>query len=47
MKNLFTTVLLFVVSITIAQVKVEGFVRDSIGKPLELANVIAINKATD
>ena len=46
MKNLFTTVLLFVVSITFAQVRVEGFVRDSIGKPLELANVIAINKAT-
>jgi hypothetical protein len=46
MKNLFTTVLLFVVSITFAQVKVEGFVKDSIGTPLELANVIAINKAT-
>jgi len=29
-----------------AQVRVEGVVRDSIGAPLELANVIAINQAT-
>ena len=29
-----------------AQIKLEGFVKDSIGQPLELANVIAINQAT-
>ena len=29
-----------------AQIRVEGVVRDSIGEPLELANVIAINQAT-
>jgi hypothetical protein len=34
------------VKITLAQIKVEGAVRDSIGNPLELANVIAINQDT-
>ena len=29
-----------------AQIKLEGVVKDSIGQPLELANVIAINQAT-
>ena len=29
-----------------SQVKVEGYVKDSLGNPLELANVIAINKST-
>ena len=29
-----------------AQVKLEGIVKDSIGAPLELANVIAINQET-
>jgi hypothetical protein len=33
-------------SSTFAQVKLEGVVRDSIGAPLELANVIAINQET-
>ncbi|MFV9551346.1 carboxypeptidase regulatory-like domain-containing protein [Algibacter sp. PT7-4] len=31
---------------TIAQIKLEGVVKDSIGEPLELANVIAINQDT-
>ena len=31
---------------TFAQIKVEGVVKDSIGSPLELANVIAINQDT-
>ena len=38
--------LLLVASTTFAQVKVEGVVKDSIGSPLELANVIAINQET-
>ena len=33
------------ISVT-AQVKLEGVIKDSLGNPLELANVIAINKAT-
>ena len=31
---------------TYAQIKIEGVVKDSIGAPLELANVVAINKVT-
>ncbi len=46
MKHLFTFILLLVVGTTFAQVKVEGIVKDSIGNPLELANVIAINQET-
>jgi hypothetical protein len=38
--------LLLVASLSFAQVKVEGIVKDSIGNPLELANVIAINQET-
>jgi len=45
-KHILTTLLLIVVSTTFAQIKVEGIVKDSIGNPLELANVIAINQAT-
>lgn len=41
-------ILLFfmVVSISFAQIKLEGVVKDSIGNPLELANVVAINQET-
>ena len=46
MKNIFTLLLLLIVSATFAQVKLEGVVKDSIGNPLELANVVAINQAT-
>ena len=38
--------LLLVTLFTSAQVRVSGVVKDSIGIPLELANVIAINKET-
>lgn len=38
--------LLTAVSSTFAQIKIEGVVKDSIGNPLELANVIAINQQT-
>lgn len=44
MKHIFTLLLLIVVSTTFAQVKFEGFVKDTEGEPLEFANVIAINK---
>lgn len=46
MKHILTTLLLIVVGTTFAQIKVEGVVIDSIGNPLELANVIAINQET-
>lgn len=47
MKNLLTAILLLVASTTFAQINIQGVVKDSIGNPLELANVIAINKATN
>ena len=46
MKNIFILALLLVTSLVSAQVTVRGVVKDSIGSPLELANVIAINKET-
>ncbi|NND51425.1 MAG: TonB-dependent receptor [Flavobacteriaceae bacterium] len=46
MRHLLSIVLLFVVGTSIAQVRVEGVVKDSIGTPLELANIIAINQDT-
>lgn len=46
MKHLLTALLLIVASYSFAQIKVEGIVKDSIGTPLELANVIAINQET-
>ena len=46
MKYYLSTLLLFFCGLSFAQIKLEGKVKDSIGNPLELANVIAINKAT-
>ena len=46
MNQFITLILLCVVGVTFAQIKVEGVVKDSIGNPLELANVIAINQQT-
>jgi hypothetical protein len=46
MKKIIFLMLLFVVNINFAQIKIEGVVKDSIGNPLELANVIAINQKT-
>lgn len=46
MKLKLTTILLLIVSSAFAQIKFEGVVKDSIGNPLELANVIAINQET-
>ncbi len=47
MKKLIFVALLCVASATFAQVKLSGVVKDSIGTPLELANVIAINKVSN
>jgi len=46
MKRIITIMLLLVASLSFAQIKLEGVVKDSIGNPLELANVIAINQET-
>ncbi len=45
-KYIFCLALLFVGSISFAQIKLEGVVTDSLNNPLELANVIAINQET-
>ncbi|EDP98112.1 hypothetical protein KAOT1_12882 [Kordia algicida OT-1] len=47
MKNILLLLLCFTAQTTIAQIEFEGVVKDSLGKPLELANVIALNKATN
>ena len=47
MKKLILLLLLVATSTTFAQIKVEGVVKDSIGNPLELANVVAINQTTN
>lgn len=47
MKQLILLALLLVVGHSFAQIKLEGVVKDSIGSPLELANVIAINTTTN
>ncbi|WP_104734693.1 TonB-dependent receptor [Hanstruepera ponticola] len=47
MKNTLTLAALIVTCLTFSQVKIEGVVKDSIGNPLELANVIAINQTTN
>ena len=46
MKYITTMMLCFIANIAFAQINVEGVVKDSIGNPLELANVIAINQET-
>jgi len=46
MKNLLTLLICLVASTTFAQVKVEGVVKDNMGNPLELANVVAVNQET-
>lgn len=46
MKKIFCIALLFVATLSYAQIKIEGVVKDSLNQPLELANVIAINQET-
>ena len=45
-KFLLAILLLFTISLTAQNIKVRGTIKDSIGKPLELANVIAVVEAT-
>lgn len=46
--RIFITIILFAFSFFLqAQVKLQGIVKDSIGNPLELANVIALNNASN
>lgn len=47
MKHVLTAVILLIGISTYGQIKIEGVVKDSIGDPLELANVIAINQETN
>ncbi|TXE17650.1 outer membrane beta-barrel protein [Psychroserpens burtonensis] len=46
MKKLLVVLMLLIAGVSSAQVTAKGVVKDSIGAPLELANVIAINKET-
>ncbi|WP_299366369.1 carboxypeptidase regulatory-like domain-containing protein [Winogradskyella sp.] len=46
-KALLLLLCLVVASSSFAQIKMQGMVKDSIGSPLELANVIAINQETN
>jgi len=46
MKNFLFFILLSLVNISFSQIKLQGVVKDSIGNPLELANIIAINEET-
>ncbi|GAB1857249.1 carboxypeptidase-like regulatory domain-containing protein [Flavobacteriaceae bacterium MHTCC 0001] len=46
MQKKLTVILALVVSLGYSQIKVQGIVKDSIGAPLELANVVAINQET-
>lgn len=47
MKQILCIILLFAANCTFAQIKMEGVVKDSLNKPLELANVIALNKESN
>ncbi|MCW5520454.1 TonB-dependent receptor [Aureitalea sp. L0-47] len=47
MKKFFSLILLMAVCNSFAQVTLKGVVKDSLNNPLELANVVAMNKATN
>jgi hypothetical protein len=47
MRKYLGAIILLIAGGAFAQVKVTGIVKDSIGNPLEMANVIALNKATN
>lgn len=47
MKHLLVLLCLVVTGSSLAQIKMQGVVKDSIGTPLELANIIAINQETN
>ena len=45
-KTIYTFILILITNLTFSQIKMEGLVKDSLNNPLELANVILINKET-
>ncbi|SDS64345.1 TonB-dependent receptor [Winogradskyella sediminis] len=47
MKNILALLFTLAVMSSFAQIKMQGVVKDSIGSPLELANIIAINKESN
>ena len=47
MKKLLALLCVLVAGSSFAQIKMQGVVKDSIGTPLELANIIAINQETN
>ena len=47
MKKIILAILLCTVNITFSQIKFDGIVKDSIGSPLELSNVIVLNQETN
>ena len=47
MKKYLAAIIVLIAGATFAQVKVTGIVKDSLGNPLEMANVIALNKKTN
>ena len=47
MKKIVLVLLCLIAQTAIAQIKFEGVVKDTLNKPLELANVIALNKGTN
>ena len=47
MKKYLVAIIVLIAGASFAQVKVTGIVKDSIGNPLEMANVIALNKSTN
>jgi len=47
MKKYLVAIIMIIAGVSFAQIKVTGIVKDSIGNPLEMANVIALNKQTN
>ena len=47
MKKIILIVLLCSINTLFSQIKFDGVVKDSIGNPLELANVIVLNQETN
>lgn len=47
MKKIILAITMLIAGMSYAQIKVTGVVKDSLGNPLEMANVIALNKKTN
>ena len=46
MKYLYLAIIFMIAGVSHAQIKITGTIKDSIGSPLEMANIIAVNSAT-